>query len=225
LQCTYAVCITALFAALVNEKTMKIEAIEKFLKNWRADAFKVYTEGAAKWNKMRADVRSLRDQEKSKRQKSYWATQLENDMVSFEDHLNLWYIDGGRNSFSGEKRPKPEPSVLLAESSPRFVELCNELNEYAKANTDSFMHIITEKMGEIDAILDREVDRKRKALITRVEKKAGKIIDASFLRVGDDGEINGMITGEKGDVAVNTITAGGYNIQCLHYRLLVKNLK
>jgi len=196
---------------------MTIKAIEKFLQNWRANALKVYTEEAAKFRGMLSELRSLYEAAGDRAVKEA--------MGWYRSHLALWHSQNGRDSFSGEKRPKPEPSDLLIESSPRFVELCNELHNYIKSNTDTFMHIITEKMGEIDTLLDKEVDRKREALITRVEKKAGRIIDASGLRVGDDGEINGRIKGEENTVNINTITAGGYNIQCLHYRLLVKVIK
>lgn len=79
------------------------------------------------------------------------------------------------------------------------------------------------KMTErLDKELDKQVASKRIGLITRVEKKAGKIIDANGLYLGENGEINGFVIGEKGKVEVKTIYAGGYNIQCLHYRVLVK---
>ena len=198
---------------------MRIETIETFLKNWRTNALRVYTEESAKWNKMRAELRSKEEAS------GEWEYKIDHDMDWYNAHLSLWYSQNGRESWSGKPIPKPEPSKLLSESAPRFIELCDEINKYVKSNTDTFMHIITEKMGEIDTLLDKEVDRKREALITRVEKKAGRIVDASGLRVGDDGEINGRIKGEENTVNINTITAGGYNIQCLHYRLLVKVIK
>lgn len=74
----------------------------------------------------------------------------------------------------------------------------------------------------IEKSLNKEVENKRKTLIARIEKKAGNIIDANYLTIGVNGEINGTITGEIATVTVNTIYAGGYNIQCLHYRVLVK---
>ena len=74
----------------------------------------------------------------------------------------------------------------------------------------------------LDEVLTKEVESKRAKLIARVEKKTGKITDASALRIGANGELNGVVKGEKDIAEVNTITAGGYNIQCLHYRVLVK---
>lgn len=56
----------------------------------------------------------------------------------------------------------------------------------------------------------------------RVQKRCGNITDASNLTIGDNGTINGKIIGAKGSANVETIRAGGYNIQCLHFRVLIK---
>ena len=57
----------------------------------------------------------------------------------------------------------------------------------------------------------------------RVTKITGVITDASNLHI-NKGELNGTITGEKGAVNVNTIGAGGYNIQRYHFRTLIHKL-
>lgn len=61
-------------------------------------------------------------------------------------------------------------------------------------------------------------------LIERVELKGGKIKDAVYITVRLN-ELNGDFECENGNVRLNTIFAGGYNIQCLHVRSLVKLLK
>lgn len=69
---------------------------------------------------------------------------------------------------------------------------------------------------------DDDVSYKREDFLFRIEEKAGRILDASELKVGINGSVNGWVKGEKKSVEVETILAGGYNIQCLHYRVLVK---
>lgn len=82
--------------------------------------------------------------------------------------------------------------------------------------------------------LDKEVENKYWNMVKTVESKTGKIIDASDLSIGIDGNLNGIIVGESGKVRVSTILAGGYNQnvivnvkhgQILHHRLIVKKIK
>lgn len=54
----------------------------------------------------------------------------------------------------------------------------------------------------------------------RLKTEFGKIISTT-LYLGADGNVNGIIVGENRTARIETIFAGGYNIQCLHTRLLV----
>lgn len=96
--------------------------------------------------------------------------------------------------------------------------------DWESNKTKKDLNIVASMYDEsfLDGILDREVEHKRANFISKVEKKAGKIVDAKGLRIGVDGSINGTVVGEIKTVNVETIYAGGYNIQCLHYRILVK---
>ena len=73
-------------------------------------------------------------------------------------------------------------------------------------------------------IIENEAKNKEARLIARVNKEVGTIIGAKYLHVGVNGDLNGFIEGEKGTCKIETIYAGGYNIQCLHYRVLVKKV-
>lgn len=74
----------------------------------------------------------------------------------------------------------------------------------------------------LEKMLDQEVQNRRVDLFTRCSAVCGVITDASNLRIGNNGSINGYVVGDAGKACVETILAGGYNIQCLHYRVLVK---
>ena len=54
----------------------------------------------------------------------------------------------------------------------------------------------------------------------RIQTEFGEVKNAD-LYIGADGNVNGIIYGTKRSARINTIFAGGYNIQCLHTRLLV----
>lgn len=75
---------------------------------------------------------------------------------------------------------------------------------------------------KLEKFLNAEVDAKYKNLVKRITEKAGEIIDANGLYIARNGEINGLVKGSKRSVKVETIGAGGYNIQIFHFRTLVK---
>ncbi len=78
-----------------------------------------------------------------------------------------------------------------------------------------------ESMERLQADLNAEADRKYDFIIERTNAIVGKITDAAGLEVGSKGDLNGYIIGEKGRAKVQTIGAGGYNIQCYHFRTLI----
>jgi len=102
----------------------------------------------------------------------------------------------------------------------------NELN----ARFEHVINLVNAHTGvvfttQLNEMLDKEVIRKERNLIARVRKAVGTITDASNLYIGNNAEINGYVIGTEGKAKVETITAGGYNIQRLHFRVLVNNIK
>ena len=73
--------------------------------------------------------------------------------------------------------------------------------------------------------IDKYMEDRYFELVDKVTAITGDITDISELYIGSDGSLNGKIFGETGAAKVETIVAGGYNIQCLHYRVLVHKLK
>lgn len=105
------------------------------------------------------------------------------------------------------------------------------LQNYINGQPDNIKDLLTSfshGVNPIDQVKnDFEIDMvmKYNTLIKRITKDVGEIIDASGLRIGNNGEINGYIYGTKGAVEIETISAGGWNIQCFHFRVLIKKLK
>jgi hypothetical protein len=81
-----------------------------------------------------------------------------------------------------------------------------------------------ERLAWLNKDLEAEKKAKMLDLIYRINAVVGAINDATSLRI-TAGNLNGYIIGETGKAEVNTIGAGGYNIQCFHYRTLVKPIK
>lgn len=73
-------------------------------------------------------------------------------------------------------------------------------------------------------ILIKEAARKKSQLEAKIKKEVGNITKVSLM-IGMDDSLNGYVEGDTGKVTINTIDAGGYNIQRYHYRVLVKRVK
>lgn len=97
-----------------------------------------------------------------------------------------------------------------------FSEKWNWITEYEVYDNGFRLDI-----DKLNKDLDAEADRKYDFIIERTNQIVGTITDASALRVGAKGDLNGFIYGTNGVAKVTTIGAGGYNIQCYHFRTLI----
>ena len=93
-------------------------------------------------------------------------------------------------------------------------------------NDPTFAHWKYEHFDEawLDKVITQEMNNKLIDLMARVTKVTGTITDAAGLRIRN-GELNGVIEGERGTASVTTIGAGGWNIQRFHWRTLVHPIK
>lgn len=90
----------------------------------------------------------------------------------------------------------------------------HELSEYEKISSNTIESLRKKNLEDAQQSVIN--------LIERVEGKVGKVNDWSNLHFGMNGMLNGRVTGNLGSVYVETIGAGGYNIQRFHYRVLLK---
>lgn len=74
----------------------------------------------------------------------------------------------------------------------------------------------------LDKTLTQEMNSKLLDLMARVTKITGTITDANLYV--NKGDLNGNVTGERGIANVYTIEAGGWNVQRLHLRVLVRKI-
>lgn len=99
----------------------------------------------------------------------------------------------------------------------------------------NFGGAIIQKMHEIRSKEEREqwiknqLENEKKSkmidLITRINGIVGTTTDASELSISAKGNLDGFITGTDGKAKIETVGAGGYNIQCFHFRTLVHEVK
>ena len=77
---------------------------------------------------------------------------------------------------------------------------------------------------KLEKDLSEEWNRKYDFIIERTNQIVKVITDATGLEVGAKGDLNGFIVGTNGTAKVQTIGAGGYNIQCFHFRTLINRV-
>lgn len=175
----------------------RIEVIETFLEEWKKKAFDFYTKLQEKYRK-------------EMKYENFLPDEIKENYIQAKKNNEYYLINHEINNEACKKQYECKKEWAKNLSGTAFDLISN----YGKGFEE-----------RLHKFLDKEVDNKRYNFVTRIEKKAGEIEDASHLRIGANGEINGTVTGTLGTVKVETIYAGGHNIQVLHFRILVKEIK
>lgn len=113
----------------------------------------------------------------------------------------------------------------------KIYQICLLKKEYRKEEMDALYLVYGDLVSDYerwvsmtDNKLENEAKRSAESyvldLIRRVTKKIGNIIDYSDLTVNGPA-LNGRIVGDRGSTYVETIVAGGYNIQREHLRVIL----
>lgn len=174
----------------------KIEVIWSFLQAWRAEVKDFIIEGCAELGRLKDNHQDAF--EKHKNTEDY-ATKL----AQLKETMSEWRAKYFLEQKFDEEYFKEVPSLAY-----KFHTRHGAYNEQA-----------------LDKFLDEQVRAKYRDLVNRITEKAGEIVDASNLYIGRTGQINGTVSGLRGTVRVETIPAGGYNVQRFHYRTLVEPLR
>lgn len=149
---------------------------------------------------------------------------MENNLQQIKEFINIWKekaLEYYLKAIVDCKKDLEEYYQLSGQARrTKGLELKQKYNETIR----EFARYKLDKPSVIKFI-EKEGETKERKLIARVNKAVGNILEAKSLNVGVNGELNGKILGEKGTCTITTIYAGGYNIQCLHYRVLVHIIK
>lgn len=112
-----------------------------------------------------------------------------------------------------------------------FVKDSGDYNDYLASDNNfnvTYGHYVLKgfDIEKLNKMLAREKENKYFDLCNRISEVVGEITDARGLSIGrQHGELNGVVDGTKGSARIETIGAGGYNIQCFHYRVLVHKIR
>lgn len=188
-----------LTAANEMEASRNVPAITEFLTAWKAHVTEFYTSLFSKYPEA---LKQYHEDMKPYTMDYYKELQFKKQQP-----------DAWREWNTAKKMIKEAFTVRFACIAPYIDRVYNPTTQCY----DQFA-LNTDKMNKD---LQTEYDRKYDFIIARTNEIVGQITDASNLSVGLKGDLNGYIIGTKGCCSVKTIGAGGYNIQCYHFRTLI----
>lgn len=132
------------------------------------------------------------------------------------------------NKYDEWKREQIKKEYREAEKLPLsdYRKITHELNDKWGKGWYDFMNLSND---EIHRNNEKAAETLILNLINRTVELTGKIIDCKYLHLDSDNNgyaiINGIIIGERGSAEIESIGAGGHNIQRYHIRVLVKEVK
>lgn len=225
------------------------EVIKRFLNEWKAKVMSYYTKKAEEYpealQKYRSECEKLyydclvevinklvEENKEEFIQKYCWKSEdrfnhiMDTLNEGFKPNNNYEYINLIHFSYKDHNDPDEHPKYV------RRVE------QWKSKFGDGFFQTWLGHNFDPDWLekqIEQEKNNKLIDLMTRVSKITGEILDATYLYIADDGNLNGYIIGKDGKAEVETIGAGGYNEhvildsgrrgQCYHFRVLVKPRK
>lgn len=201
------------------KRTQKdLDAAQKALEGYKADLAKE-TEKANSRN-----VKPILDflEAWKARVKEFYEEQFPKYLEAKEEYYGYckWYSNHAwREATTREERKAVEKAHR--EVQREFAKRWSQIAAYEiRKNCEDVLDV-----EKLDRDLAREAELKYDDIIERTNLITGTITDASGLSVGGKGDLNGFIVGERGTAKVTTIGAGGYNIQCYHFRTLIHEMK
>ena len=147
-----------------------------------------------------------------------------NEYYEVNTEMCDWHNNNSYKVYNGEMS-REEYNRVYDELRAREKELKQAIHPYtslvAIRNYPSKTRTVDEK--KLEEILLKDCKERYFQLVNQVTDIVGIITDATNLKI-KAGELNGIIIGNNGKAKVQTFSAGGWNIQCFHYRTKVSKI-
>jgi uncharacterized protein YdbL (DUF1318 family) len=194
--------------ATEKANSRNVTAILEFLEGWKARCMEFYGRGLREAFDEKAAIRAMGEKVSGLR----WGTPEHKAAEDAYTEAHKKYLERIRGRYERQ----------TAERGGRKYTVDVKVKE---GDLEYIAHLMRgsyeESMEHLQADLNEEANRKYDFIIERTNAIVGEITDAAGLKVGAKGDLNGYIIGVKGRAKVQTIGAGGYNIQCFHFRTLI----
>lgn len=194
------------------------EILKDFLENWKQHAIVYYREKRIHFIEYRKELKA---QERAARLEALQT------LPSLERYREIYKGRELTDSDLANLWPRKDVDAFLSERGLEYHQIQRKLNEFGDQITFRLLEIRDDQ--EREAWLEKAMEEEKRAklidLIGRIMGTVGTITDAAALHIGPEGDINGYIVGTEGKAKIQTIGAGGYNIQCFHFRTLIHEMK
>ena len=191
-----------------------VEVILNFLEMWKAKVREFYGDGLKAYFTESEAVRTALKATGG----FQWGTPEYNEaMVKAKAIREAWCI-----KCHGKYETRTETTLTGRRITNRIKV---QVGEYEHLNPYNLERTLDEALARLERDLVQEANRKYDFIIERTNHIVGTITDASNLEIGAKQDLNGFIIGTKGIAKIQTIGAGGYNIQCFHFRTLINPMK
>lgn len=198
-----------LTAETEKASSRNVPAIVDFLNGWKVRVMSHYINGLMEYYMEKEYVHELY----RKIATPYYCTASTPEQIAYEEARKTF-----RQRCSGYYE---EQAYTNRWGKPDTKEVKVRDGEYEWLKPYNHEDSMEEALNKLEKELTQEWNRKYDFIIERTNEIVGVITDATNLKVGSKGDLNGYIIGTKGTAKVQTIGAGGYNIQCFHFRTLI----
>ena len=207
-------CECKLAEEIEKANSRNVEVISQFLETWKTRCSEYYEEGIRRYFVDLEELRKLTIQYADAPFGTDEYKQAREALLAAEDEL--------RSKTSGywERVPYEDSFGRTCYTSRKVRE-----GEYERYQPYVQYPNLEAALKRLEKNLTEEANRKYDFIIDRTNRIVGQITDASNLSISDNGELNGIVIGTRGKAHVKTVGAGGYNIQCFHFRTYIKECK
>lgn len=196
-----------------KEASRNVTVILEFLENWKMRVIARYTAGLEIYFKESDEVHKLG--------REYWDAPYGDPQRKEKEQA----YETARDIFYEKCRGKYEKQYFInrwGRQDYHEVKVRDGEYEWLKPYCE---YNEEEAYKRLQKDVEEEAKRKYDFIIERTNKIVGQITDASGLYIANNEELNGIIIGTNGKARVETITAGGWNIQVAHFRVLIHRVK